>query len=93
MIVLGSLLGLISLAQFPWGTDIFLHVLKKFFLFIYVYLASPGLSWSMWDLVPQPGIEPRFPALGTQNLSHWTTREDPPCFYTNNDPQSSPWKH
>ena len=28
----------------------------------------------MWDLVPQPGIEPRPPALEAQNLSHWTTR-------------------
>ena len=31
----------------------------------------------MWDLVPQPGIEPRPPALGGQSLSHWTTREVP----------------
>ena len=29
----------------------------------------------MWDLVPQPGIEPGFPALVAQSLSHWTTRE------------------
>ena len=29
----------------------------------------------MWDLVPQPGIEPRAPALGTWSLSHRTTRE------------------
>ena len=28
-----------------------------------------------WDLVPWPGIEPRPPALGTQSLGHWTTRE------------------
>ena len=31
----------------------------------------------MWVLVPWPGIEPRPLALGTQNLSHWTTREVP----------------
>ena len=31
----------------------------------------------MWDLVPQPGIEPASPALGVQSLSHWTTREVP----------------
>ena len=31
----------------------------------------------MWDLVPQPGIQPRPPALGVQSLSHWTTREVP----------------
>ena len=29
----------------------------------------------MWDLVSWPGVEPRHPALGAQNLSHWTTRE------------------
>ena len=27
------------------------------------------------DLVPSLGIEPRPPALGAWNLSHWTTRE------------------
>ena len=31
----------------------------------------------MWDLVPQPGIKSRPPALGLQSLSHWTTREVP----------------
>ena len=31
----------------------------------------------MWELVPQPGIEPKPPALGVQSLSHWTTREVP----------------
>ena len=31
----------------------------------------------MWDLVPQPGIEPGPLALGGQSLSHWTTREIP----------------
>ena len=35
------------------------------------------LSCSMWDLVPQPGIEPGSPALGAQSLSHRTTREVP----------------
>ena len=30
------------------------------------------------DLVPQPGIESRPPALGTQSLTHWATREVPP---------------
>ena len=33
------------------------------------------LSYGMWDLVPQPGIKPRPPALGVWCLSHWTTRE------------------
>ena len=47
------------------------------FLFIYllIYLTVLGLSWGMWHLVPWPGIEPWPPALGTQSLNHWTTRE------------------
>ena len=38
-------------------------------------------SCSMRDLVPWPGIEPRPPALGTQSLSHWTTRKVPQLFF------------
>ena len=34
-------------------------------------------SWSMWDLVPWPGIKRKLPALGTGSCSHWTTREVP----------------
>ena len=34
----------------------------------------------MWYLVPQPGIEPRPPALGAWSLTHWTTREVPILF-------------
>ena len=55
-----------------------------FILFISAYSAAPGLtcgihtlSYGVWDLVPQPGIESRPPALGMQSLSHWTTREVP----------------
>ena len=40
-------------------------------------LASLGLSCSMWDLVPWPGIKPGLPALGAWSLSHWTTSEIP----------------
>ena len=35
---------------------------------LFFYLAVLGLSSSMWDLVPQPGIEPRPPALGNQEF-------------------------
>ena len=42
-------------------------------LFLFTYLAAQGLSCGMWDLVPQPGIKPRAPALRDQSLSHWTT--------------------
>ena len=31
----------------------------------------------MRNLVPQPGMEPRPPAVGTWSLTHWTTREVP----------------
>ena len=34
----------------------------------------------MWDLVPQPGIEPGPPALGVRSRTHWTTREVPVAF-------------
>ena len=44
---------------------------------IFMYLTALGLSGSMWDLVPQPGIEPGPSALGTRSLSHWTTRDVP----------------
>ena len=43
----------------------------------YIYLAALGLSFGTQDLVPWSGIEPRFPALRAQSLSHWTTREVP----------------
>ena len=60
-----------------------------FNIYLFIYLAAPGLSCStrdlrcsiqalscdMRDLVPRPGIEPRPPALGVQILNHWTTRE------------------
>ena len=42
------------------------------------------LSCSMWNLLPWPGIECRFPALGDQSLSHWTTREVPQKSFLNN---------
>ena len=34
-----------------------------------------NFSCSLWDLVPWLGLLPRYPALGAQRLSHWTTRE------------------
>ena len=59
-----------------------------FILYLFIYLAVlclPCGTWdlhcgmqtlrgSVWDLVPQPGIEP---TLGAWNLSHWTTKEVP----------------
>ena len=50
--------------------------------YLFIYLASPGFSCSMWefscgvwDLVLWPGIKPVPPALGVGSLSQWTTRE------------------
>ena len=48
-----------------------------YFIYLFIYLAVPGLSGSMWDLVPRLMIKPSPPALGAQSLSHWTTREVP----------------
>ena len=58
------------------------HFSKHLFLFIWLcwfLLATCGIFFCcvMWELVPQPGIEPKPPALGVQSLSHWTTREVP----------------
>ena len=46
------------------------HLISFFFFF---NLTAAGLTCSMQDLFPWPGIEPRPPALGAQSLSHWTT--------------------
>ena len=39
------------------------------------------LSCDMWDLVPQPGIKPGPPALGTWSLGHWATRDVPTIIF------------
>ena len=49
----------------------------KIFIFIFIYLAALGLSYSTWDLVPWSEIEPGLSALIVQSLSYWTTREIP----------------
>ena len=48
---------------------------------INIYLSVPSLICGIWNLVPQPRIEPMTPALGAQSLSHWTTREVPWVFH------------
>ena len=50
---------------------LFLGFVFLIFLILFIWL----LSYSMWDLVPQPGIEPRPPAFGVWSPSHWTTKE------------------
>ena len=56
------------------------HANIYIYILIFFYLSVPGLVY-MWDLVPWPGIEPQPPVLGAWSLSHWTTREVPPCKY------------
>ena len=48
-----------------------------FLFLICIYLATSGLRWDIWDLVPWLGIDPRPPALGAWSLSQWTIREVP----------------
>ena len=47
------------------------------FLYLFIYLAVPGLSCSIWVQVPRPEIESQPPALGMGSSSLWTTREVP----------------
>ena len=47
---------------------------KKIFI---CYLAAPGLSYSIWDLVPCSEMEPGPLALEARSLSHWITRKSP----------------
>ena len=61
--LLGSLL--------PNPTSFFF--LNKIYLF--VYLAAPGLSYSMRDLFPDQELNPGPQRLKVWSLSHWTTRE------------------
>ena len=58
-----------------WGASlhllmVVLHPWVLFFFLISISLTSPGLSCSIWDLVPWPGIEPGPPELGARSLSH-----------------------
>ena len=72
---------LLILLRFLYSGFIFLCATNAFlvwiFFFFFIYLASPDLSCSMWDLVPWRGIEPVPPALEAQSLNHWASREVP----------------
>ena len=50
-----------------------LYIYIYIFIYLFTYLAVPGLSCSMqtlsgsmWDLVPQPGIKPGAPCIGSE---------------------------
>ena len=68
-------LSMIISSLFYSGLSAYSAVNVHWFYYIFIHLAAADLSCGMWDLVPGPGIEPGLPALGTQSLSHWTTRE------------------
>ena len=58
-------------------------LLKIIYIFIFIYLAVPGLSCSLWALLPWPRIEPAPPILGVWRPRHWTTREVPQVLLLN----------
>ena len=66
-----------------WVIPVLPYFLRNI-LFILLHQVSVGVhgifNCSMWDLVHQPGIEPRPPTLEAWCLSHWTTREVPILF-------------
>ena len=47
------------------------------YIYTFIYLDAPGLSCSIWDLVPSPGIEPGPPALGAQSVSQFDHQGSP----------------
>ena len=54
--------------------SIFIH----FIWLLWVLVMARGIvSFRMWALIPQPGMEPGPPALGVQSFSLWATREVP----------------
>ena len=59
----------------PENTGVCVCVCVIWLIFVFIYLAAPGLSCSVQDLVPQPGIEPTPSAMKVQNPNHWITRE------------------
>ena len=57
-----------------------------------VVACEPLAAARVRDLVPQPGIKPRPPALGTRSLTHWTTREVPGVTYSGWFYSTMPWR-
>ena len=60
------------------GSSVFIVTCRSFFFLVAACgifsCGTQTVSYSMWDLVPWPGIEPGPPVLGAQSL-HWITRE------------------
>ena len=56
-----------SVVVFSFSWHCFTASLWGFLIFIFIYLAVPGLGCNMWDLVPWPGIKTELPALGAES--------------------------
>ena len=54
----------------PWNSSSLSH-------WVFIYLAASGLSGSMWDLVPWPGVKLRPPALGVL-ATQWPAKSSKP---------------
>ena len=78
-------LSMIMSSLFYSGLSAYSTLNVHWFYYVFIYLAAPDRSCGVWGLVPGPGIDPGgLPALGTQSLSHWTTREVSHWFYIQN---------
>ena len=56
-----------------WTHVSWISCIDRWILYHWASWEAQGLSCSMWNQVPWPGIEPGPLALWAQNLSHWTT--------------------
>ena len=64
-------------------TNCYQKDLKKYF-YRFIQLSASGLSYSIWDLLPQSGVKLGPPALGAHSPSYWTIRKSlksPPFFF------------
>ena len=88
--LLSSLPPSVWLIQLGLFITVFIPNFKKMMYYLFIWLrwvsvlahgifnlhcGMQTLSCGMWELVPQPGTEPRSLALGAWSLTHWTTRE------------------
>ena len=66
------------LSFFVWSIWVWKYILGDYFgledcflwglgFFFNIYLAAPGLSCGMWDLVPWPGMKPGSPRIGSES--------------------------
>ena len=68
------------MSRIVWLLPSFLLIYSICYLFVWLHQVLTGLwslNFSMWHLVPPPGIEPNPPVLRAQGLSHWTTMDVP----------------